>query len=175
MKEIIPYLKYGFLFAHGIVGAWKFWKSWNDKTCMMRCDNIGDCSLEFNANENRSFLVSMVSEPPWYMNFIRVSEEVNGDRNEEGMNFNYDERVYKKITIICKNDKEFRQILNKYHGIQEVIQSDLINYMKTLRAYEYIRNINEIITWTKHSRIIPFEQGIEYQYWDEYTLTFTFQ
>jgi hypothetical protein len=26
MKEIVPYLKYGFLFAHGIVGAW------NDKT-----------------------------------------------------------------------------------------------------------------------------------------------
>jgi len=90
------------------------------------------------------------------------------------MTFSYEERAYKKFTIICKNDKEFRQILNKYHGSKEVIQSDLINYMKTLRAYEYIRNINELITLMKHSRIMPFEQSIENQYWDEYTLKFTF-
>ena len=42
----------------------------------------------------------------------------------------------RKLQLYVKNDKEFRQILNKYHGSNEVIQSDLIDYMKTLRAYE---------------------------------------
>jgi hypothetical protein len=70
MQAIFPFIKFGVYLKNGIMGIWNFW---NDETCMMTCDRIGDDSLEFNAYDHRPFLARL-TQPPWSMNRISVGQ-----------------------------------------------------------------------------------------------------
>jgi hypothetical protein len=83
--------------------------------------------------------------------------------------------AYKKIIIKCTNRQEFRRILDKYHGNEEVKQSDLIDYIKTLTQCNYIRKIEEEETFEVNSEVIAIERHFRTLYWKEYTLKLTFE
>ncbi|CAF1000797.1 unnamed protein product [Brachionus calyciflorus] len=157
MAEITVCIKYG-------IEAWNFLKACNDKTCMMKC-KVGDYKLEFTAYDHRPFHVKLVSIEPWCMNYQGPD---NPGRNRKSIKEG--DKIYKKIIIKCKNREEFRRILDKYQG-NEVKQSDLIDYMKTITKYKYIENIKLKETYTEQTRT-----GVRFgnTYWDEHTLKYKF-
>jgi hypothetical protein len=131
----------------------------------MTCNHSGDFSLEFNAYETRSLIVQIFSSHPWKMQLYgRFGHK---PEIKEG------EKVYKKITIKCKDREQFRLILDKYQG-SKVKQSDLIDYLKILTQYKFIADIELVETFTEQSHTVSTRDGPMSSNWTEYSLRYTF-
>lgn len=122
--------------------VYEFLKQMNDKTVMVNCQfptDKTDDKIIFTAYDHRLLLMKLIScIPPWGVN-TRSCMGTSEVRRE-------DPKAFAVIEVICKNNEEFRRILDKYQGNSAIKQHHVVEYLTIVASrYEKI-NISMVST-----------------------------